>query len=51
MRDMLINAYLDYRNNYLTVDKYAEHNGLTPEQGAEFIALAKSVFNSKHPEE
>ena len=50
MRDILIAAYLDYKNNYLTVEKYAEHNGLSYEQAMQLILVAISVFNSKHPE-
>lgn len=50
MRDILIAAYLDFLNNYLTVEKYAEHNGLTAEQGKMFIDLARDIFNSDHPE-
>ncbi len=49
-RDYLIEAYLDYRNNYLTVEKFAEHNGLTTAQGEAFVTLAKAVFESNHPE-
>jgi hypothetical protein len=50
MRDTLILAYLDYLNNYLTPEKYSEHNGLTVEQGHALLALAKTVFNTPHPE-
>jgi hypothetical protein len=51
MREIIIQAYLDYLNNYLTVEKFAEHNGLTVDQATTFIALAKDVWQSKHPEE
>ena len=50
MRETLIAVYLDWRNNYLTVEKYAEHNGLTTEHAGALIALAREVFDSKHPE-
>lgn len=50
MRDNLIAAYLDYVNNYLTIEKYAEHNGITENQATLLIVLASEVFNSKHPE-
>lgn len=50
MRDILINAYLDYWNNYLTVAKYAEHNGLTENEAKTLIDLARQVFNHPHPE-
>ena len=50
MRETLIAVYLDYWNNYLTVEKYAEHNGLTEEQAYKLIDLARDVFSSDHPE-
>jgi hypothetical protein len=50
MRNRLINAYLDYFNNYLTPAKWAEHNGLSEEHGRAFLALAKAIYESKHPE-
>lgn len=50
MREQLIAAYLDFLNNYLTVEKYAEHNGLSNEHAHSLIVLARSVFNSQHPE-
>lgn len=50
MRDTLIDAYLDYWNNYVAVEKYAEHNGLTMDQAYKLIDLARDVFNSEHPD-
>lgn len=50
MRDTLINTYLDYVNNYLSVAKYAEHNGLTNDQALELLSIARKVFQSTHPE-
>lgn len=49
-RDTLIEFYHDFFNNYLTAEKFGEHNGLTPEQAKAFLELAKQVENSKHPE-
>lgn len=49
-RQILIEMYLDYRNNYLTVEKFAEHNGLSEIHGHRLIALAREVFESDHPE-
>jgi hypothetical protein len=51
MRETLKGLYVEWRNNYLTVAKFAEHNGLTTEQGEKLIDLARDVYNSKHPEE
>lgn len=50
MRINLINAYLDYVNNYLTVERYAEHNGLTVGQAKQLLELAKAVHDSPHPD-
>lgn len=50
MRTTLITAYHDYVNNYLTIELYAEHNGLTTEQGYALISLAREVYNSNHPD-
>ncbi len=49
-RDVLRSIYCDWRNDYLTVDKFAEHNGLTSEQAVNLIDLAREVFSSSHPE-
>lgn len=49
-RDILINVYLDWRNNYLTIDKYAEHNGLLINEARTLIDLSKDVFYHPHPE-
>lgn len=49
-REQLIMIYLDYLNNYLTVAKYAEHNGLTEGQAKVLINLATTVYHSDHPD-
>lgn len=49
-RSLLEVLYVDWRNNYLTTDKFAEHHGLTAEQGQRLIDLARDVANSEHPE-
>ena len=50
MRDIIINAYLDYLNNYLTIATWAEHNGLTEEQGIKFIELAREIAYTNNPD-
>ena len=50
MRDILINAYLDYINNYLTIERYAEHNGLTRSEALDLMHLAQKVHFHPHPE-
>lgn len=50
MRNTLIDIYLDYVNNYLTVERYAECNGLHDSEAKTLIELARTVYNSNHPE-
>lgn len=49
-REMLNLAYLDYFNNYLTVETYADHHGLSTEHARAFLELAKLVHETPHPE-
>ena len=49
-RDLLQDIYLEYVNNYLTVEFYAEYNGLTVDHARTLIDLARSVSQSAHPE-
>lgn len=50
MRNQLIDIYLDYWNNYLTCERYAECNGLHVNEAQALIDLAREVYNSNHPE-
>ena len=50
MRNTLIDIYLDYVNNYLTYQRYAECNGLHDYEAKALIDLARTVYNSNHPE-
>ena len=47
-RNYLIEQYLDFRNNYLTPELFAEHRGMTEEQGQILIDLGRNLFNSKN---
>ena len=49
-RSYLVELYLAWRNDYLTVEKFAEHNGLTDEEGRTLIDLAREVNRHPHPE-
>lgn len=46
-REFLINEYLDFKNNYLSIELFSEHRGFTEAQGALLIELGRSLFNSK----
>lgn len=50
LRNTLIAAYLDYVNNYLTSQRYAEGNGLTEQEAIEFLGLCRTVCSHPHPE-
>lgn len=49
-RDYLIGLDLDFINNYLTVEKFAEHNGLLVDEAGQLLALAREVASHEHPE-
>ena len=48
---LLIEDYLDYFNNYLTIAKYAEHRGLTLEQAQDLISIGKYSHQKQFLEE
>lgn len=50
MRDTLIATLYDFINNYLTVAKFAEHNGLSEAQAEALLALARQIESTPHPE-
>jgi len=50
IRQNLIDVYLDFVNNFLTVDFFAEYYGLTYDQAFKLLAVARSVLESNHPE-
>jgi hypothetical protein len=50
-RELLKEVYRDYLNNYITVNCYAERNGLTFKEADELIALARRVCYAPHPEQ
>jgi len=41
--------YVDYVNNFLTVEKWAEHYSLTLEQASEIIAVGKITDSFSKP--
>lgn len=50
MRNNLIDIYIDYWNNYLTVKRFAECNGLHIDEAEDLINLCRRVYRTKHPE-
>jgi hypothetical protein len=49
-REYLVDIWLDYWNNYLSIARYAECNHITTAQANEVIGLARAVYKSTHPE-
>jgi hypothetical protein len=49
-RDKLIEEYLDWRNNYLSPALFAEHRGLTEEEGKILIELGRKAWEENHPD-
>lgn len=50
MRDILIEAYKDYWNNFSSYQAFAEQNGLTESEALALIALCKRIMSHPHPE-
>lgn len=40
-------SFLDFFNDYLTVEKFAEHNRLTIEQATALIELSRNIHESQ----
>jgi hypothetical protein len=49
-RESLSRLYLSWVNDYFTIEKFAEHHGLTYEEASLLIDVAQSCFENPHPE-
>lgn len=49
-REQLETEYLDWLNNYLTVEIFCEHRGLTLAEGEQYLAFLKTVALGTHPD-
>jgi hypothetical protein len=49
-RETLFKLYLSWVNDYLTIEKFAEHHGLTVTEAATLLEVAQSCFENNHPE-
>jgi hypothetical protein len=49
-RQYLIDLYLDWRNNWLSIEAFSEHHGLTSRDASELIAMGRQLAYSPHPE-
>ena len=51
IKDFLIEIYLEYANNYLTVEKFAEHQELNVKDIEYFINLGKKIYHNEYKKE
>lgn len=49
-RESLAAVYLEFTNNYLSIEKFAEHYGLTDDEGLVLFNLARSCHTNPHPD-
>jgi hypothetical protein len=49
-RETLATLYLEWVNDYASLETFAEHKGLTTIEAGLLIATAKSCFENLHPE-
>lgn len=49
-RESLFKLYLLWVNDYLTIEKFAEHHGLFVNEAQILVDLAQSCFENNHPE-
>lgn len=47
MKKILQNIFMDWFNNFLTVECFANHYGFTEEKAMRVIALGRKVHNQK----
>lgn len=41
LNEFMREKYLDFVNNYLTVDVFAEHNEISPEQAGDLLEMGR----------
>ncbi len=46
----MLKMYIDYVNNFLSVDRFAEHYGITIEVAKSTIARGKVFFHQQYPD-
>ena len=47
VHDRIILMYLDYRNNFLTIDSFAQYYNIDRNKALNIIARGKKLFDSK----
>ena len=48
-REKLADIYLDWVNNYLTIELFAEHAGLYIDEAKDLLDVCKRCANIEHP--
>ena len=46
-RDKLIEMYLDYFNNFLSILGFSEHYGITPEEGRIILTAGRELHEAQ----
>jgi hypothetical protein len=49
-REQLAAEYLDYVCNYLTIEKWGEHHGLSNTEAFAFYSVCRSAYYNLHPD-
>lgn len=49
-REQLAQVYIDWRNDYLTISKFAEDYGLYDSEAEMLLNLARQCYENPHPE-
>lgn len=49
-RELLAAEYLDYVNNYVSVELFAEHRGLTTDEAIDLLQLCRRAHEDPHPD-
>lgn len=50
LRQMLVDLYLDYVNNFITLKGFAEHYGMTEVQAQKLLTVCSEFHETPHPE-
>lgn len=50
-KPVLDEIFLDYVNNYLTVEKWSEHYGISAKNGRELLIALQAIYDDQFEEE
>lgn len=45
-KQVLLDMFLDYFNNYLTIEKFAEHNEITVDQARALVTVLYDIYEA-----